>query len=116
MAKLKNDANIDRFNMVGDIIKINKNIHKLIDMTRKKHINKVLESISKGDVNSNNFWSQIKKIGRESQIETKNIVDDDGHIIDDPLQANVYVENYYKNLYTIRPATSEFIGFEKQVY
>ena len=85
-------------------------------MTRKKHINKVLESIAKGDVNSKNFWSQIKEIGRKSQIETKNIVDDDGHIIDDPSLANEYIENYYKMLYTIRPATSEFIEFEKEVY
>lgn len=75
-----------------------------------------MDNIAIGDVNSKNFWDQIKKISSKKNIETNNIVDDDGNIIHEPHEAKKYVENYYSNLYEIRNPTDEFIEFEKNSY
>ena len=72
---------------------------------RKKQINKVVNKITTGDVNSKNFWDQLNKIGKRGNIETNNIVDNDGLVINDPSKALKFIEQYFKSLYKIREPT-----------
>ena len=81
---------------------------------RRKHINKIVEKIATSDVNIKKFWDQLKKIRKKDCIETKQVVNDDGVVINNKDDAKKYIENYYTNLYQIREPTDEFLDFDKK--
>ena len=90
-------------------------LHNIKNNARDNRNKKIIDKITTGDVNSKNFWDQLNRIGRKDNIDTTNIVNDEGSIICNPKDAINYVEKYYCNLYTIREPTVEFLEFDKEV-
>ena len=94
---LKNDIkktkDEQRFRLIERMIEINKTQSLMKEEKRRKHINKIVEKIAIGDVNSKNFWELLKRIGKKDSIETKYIVNDEGIIMSNCSEAKEYIRN-----------------------
>ena len=105
----------DRYDLIGKLKKIISHIHAENESKRNSALRKVLEKIIKGDVNSKNFWDQLKRVGRKETIETVHTINDEGIIIDNPESAKEFIAKYYEDLYQIRIPEVQFTDFDKMV-
>lgn len=110
----RNGSNKERY--LKELRQIITLINSKTEAEQKQKIRRITEELAKGGgVNSKKFWNIRKRIINQGKANNYDLINEEGHKVEDPTLAKQYIAKFYEELYKAREARPEYIQASEEI-